>query len=513
MNRNCNPIEMRKIFFLFVLLCMAYAAKAQLKTYLTVEAGPQWSLIKVGDPGDYFESANVKSSMAGITIGQELIPNLSVVTGVYYQPYVDGINMDDKRPDQSRWTSYTAVLIPLRAEYRVQYSEFPVSFTPRMGYVYGKISQPEIFYQSSGVLSAPDGTALSYNLSHNYDAESLHMLEVGIGMNLRFYGAWQASFNLSYMTGFTEPLSSTLNYTDQGGNTKTATYSSKGNTLYTTLAFNIPVSNIWQLRDYRLRSRIENSVYDGKSIDRRGKIYFGGELGSLWRKFNITNPAIGARPLDGRGLFRYANLHTGIYAGYMLTNDLGVDIGVNYQSSSTFYALMYDHEVDYVIKTTAPMFLEFPVRIRYFYNVYKEKIHYVVYGGASLLTNFTTGIYNQGGGDFSYVSPQNGAPVNATTSYDASRSSKLIPIMRIGTGVEYSLPTEFPLIATLYVNYMHGFASTDEIHISNSVGESPSLSTVSYNGSGWSLDLGIKVPFRFGKGSRAVRTPDRNEKP
>ena len=34
----------------------------------------------------------------------------------------------------------------------------------------------------------------------------------------------------------------------------------------------------------------------------------------------------------------------------MLTNELGVDIGVNYQRSSTFYALMYDHEVDFVTK-------------------------------------------------------------------------------------------------------------------------------------------------------------------
>ncbi len=103
--------------------------------------------------------ANVKNSLAGITIGQELIPNLSVVTGIYYLPKMDGINMIDKRPNQSRWSTYNAVLIPLRAEYRVQYSEFPVSFTPRMGYVFGKISQPEIPHQSSGILSAPDGSA------------------------------------------------------------------------------------------------------------------------------------------------------------------------------------------------------------------------------------------------------------------------------------------------------------------------------------------------------------------
>jgi len=502
---------MKKIVSLIVLTCMAISAGAQLKTYLTVEAGPQWSLIKVGDPGNYFKGANVKNSMAGVTLAQEVIPNLSVVTGVYYQPYMDGINMIDDRPNQSRWTAYSAFLIPLRAEYRVQVSEFPVSFTPRMGYVYGKISQPEYPHHSYSILSAPDGTAFNYDLSQSFESVGLHMLEVGVGLNLRFYGIWQASLNLSYMTGFTEPMSTILNYSSQGGNSNSATYSTKGNTLFTSLAFNIPVSNIWQNKDYRIRKRIENSVYEGKPTEKKGQFYAGGEAGSLWRQFNVTNPAIGARPMEGRGIFRYANLHTGIYAGYMISEELGVDLGVNYQRSSTFYALMYDHEVDFVTRVPAPMFLEVPVKIRYFYNVYKEKIYYVVYGGASLLTHFSSGNYNQGGGDFTYTSPETGTPASATTSFAASRPSKLRPVMRIGTGIEYSLPTKLLLIATLYVNYMHGFISTEEILITNTLPESPSDNMVSYNGSGWSLDLGIKIPFRFGDSGVCGIRPEKIE--
>ncbi len=143
---------MKKIFCLIALLCIVYSVKAQLKTYLTMEAGPQWSLIKVADQGGYFESANVKSSIAGRTVGQEVFPNLSIITGIYYQPNMDGINMIDERPGQTRWSTYTALLIPLRAEYRVQFPEFPVSFTPRLGYVYGSISQPEITHIPSEIL-------------------------------------------------------------------------------------------------------------------------------------------------------------------------------------------------------------------------------------------------------------------------------------------------------------------------------------------------------------------------
>ncbi len=75
----------------------------------------------------------------------------------------------------------------------------------------------------------------------------------------------------------------------------------------------------------------------------------------------------------------------------MLTEELGVDLGVNYQRSNTFYSLMYDHEVDFVEKTGAPLYLEVPLRFRYFYDVYQERIFAVVYGGASLLTHFSSG--------------------------------------------------------------------------------------------------------------------------
>ncbi|MCK5137926.1 MAG: hypothetical protein KAR19_19220 [Bacteroidales bacterium] len=504
---------MKKLIGLISILCLVSSSEAQLKTYLNLEAGPQWSMIKVVDPGNYFTDANVYSSIAGITIGQEVMPNLSVVTGVYYQLYRDGINMIDDRPQQSRWTAYTSLLIPLRAEYRIQLSEFPVSLTPRIGYIYGMFSQPEYPYDATGILSAPDGTAISYDLVQAFETEQLHMLETGISLGLRFSGFWQASLNLSYLTGFTEPMSTALDYTDQDGNNYSAVYQTKGNTIYTTLSFHVPVSNIWQNKDYRIRSRIENSVGKGKPTDRKGQVYIGAELGSLWRIFNTTNPAIGARPMEGRGIFQYANLHTGAYAGYMFSDELGIDIGVNYQRSSTFYALMYDHQVNFETKTPAPMFLEVPLRIRYFYNLYKEKLFYVVYGGASLLTHFSSEDYGSGGGPFTYTSPITGSPVNASSTYTVSRTSRFTPMLRFGTGVEYVLPMEFPLIATMYVNYMHGFISSDAIFISNTVPADPSGTTIIYNGSGWSVDLGIKVPFRFNEKGKCGKLPEKNQQP
>ena len=484
-------------------------AYAQLRTWLTVEAGPQWSMLKVSDPGGYFQAANVRSFMSGITVGQEIIPKLIISTGVLYIPRSDGVNMIDERPNQSSWVASSSFLIPLRAEYVVKPGDYPVYFTPRIGYVYNHDTQNEDPYSASSVLSASDGTALTYDIRQQTEQAISHLLEIGLGVNLRFSNSWQSSINLSYMTGLlgTPANRYSLDYSDGGARASTTEYTSKGNSLISTLALNIPVSNIWQQKSYRVRKRIENSVYDGKGLERRGQIYLGGELGALWRSFSSNNPAVGPRPMEESGLFRYSNLHAGLYAGYMLTNDLGVDIGVNYQRSSTFYALMYDHEVDFVTKMPAPLYLEIPLRFRYFYDVYKGKIHAVIYAVASLLTQFSTGAYNEGSADFTYNSPGASA-VNASTSYTASGVHNFAPVLRLGTGVEYKLPIEFPLIATLYLNYMQGYLDVGQIEITNTIPDVPAVSEITYTGSGWSVDLGVKIPFKLG-GSRCGTLPER----
>ena len=475
---------------------------AQSKTWLNVETGPQWSLIKVTDPNGYFEQANVGSYMAGVTVGQEVLPNLVLSTGLLYMPHNDGINMIDDRPHQSSWKASSSFMIPIRAEYIIQPTEYPLCFSPRIGYLFNMDSQPDELYTANSNISSPDGEALSYQLEQVFDQASTHLLELGMGANFRFPNSWQISLNISYMSApfDSESTRLTLEYTDSQGNLTSTAYTSKGNAFYSNLTLNIPISNIWQNKNYRIRRRIENSVYKGKALEKRGQVYLGAEIGSLWRFFSSNNPAIGPRPLEERGLFRYANLHTGIYAGYMLSNELGIDIGAIYQRSSTFYAVMYDHEVDFVVKESAPLYLEIPVRLRYFYNVYKNKVHVAIYGGMSLLTHFSSGIYKQGSGDFSYLPPWGATPVPASTSYAASGVNKFAPVIRLGTGLEYTLPLEFPLIATLYLNYMHGLMDTGQIEITGSIPETPAITTIAYRGSGWSLDLGVKIPFRFGGG-------------
>jgi len=507
--RNLKIAAVTALFFL-----MSFQLNAQLKTWLSLEAGPQWSMLKVSDPERYFEGANVLSFVSGITVGQEILPNLTLSTGVLYIPRNDGINMIDERPNQSSWLASRSILIPIRAEYTIWPTEYPLSFTPRLGYTFNSESSAnEIPYMASSILSAPDGTSLAYDIQQVTESYVSHLLEIGMGVNLRFSNSWQASLNLSYMTGLQGSPADryTLDFSDGATTSASTSYTTKGNSLITTLALNIPVSNIWQNKSYRVRARIENSTFKGKAVEKKGQFYLGGELGALWRSFSGSNPAVGPRPMSDRGLFRYANLHTGIYAGYMLTDGLGLDIGAIYQRSSTHYALMYDHEVDFVSKASAPLYLEIPLRLRYFYDVYKGKVHAVIYGGASLLTQFSSGVYNEGTADFTYSAPGSPGPVSASTSYTASGVHKFAPVLRLGTGVEYRLPMEFPLIATLYVNYMQGYLDVGQVAVENTIAEAPPVSSIIYKGSGWSLDLGVKIPLLFGN-SKCGQLPERQNR-
>jgi hypothetical protein len=81
-------------------------------------------------------------------------------------------------------------------------------------------------------------------------------------------------------------------------------------------------------------------------------------------------------------------------------------------------------------------------------------------------------------------------------------------MLRLGTGVEYRLPMKFPLLATLYLNYLQGFMDVGQIDVTNTLPEAPPVSGITYQGSGWSVDLGVKIPFRLG-GAQCGQLPER----
>lgn len=495
-------MQMKRLFA-GLLLCLVLQAhtSAQLKTYLSLEAGPAWDISRVQDPGNMFSQSVMYSSVGGVSIWQEVLDQVSIGTGVYYHHYANGLNPEDQRPHQPSIKSYRSILIPARISYRIKRQDLAFSVTPRLGYQFGIVMDDPVLQNSSSTITDNDGVTMAYSLQESSPSVSaLHLVEAGVSVDYRFSNNWQLSFAVSHFSGLSEVIGSEVDYQRSTGSDEQAIYTNDGSRFQTTFNLGIPVSNIWEKKEYRLQRRIENAFGRGGSVRKQRYIYIGGDLGSLWRSFTTTNPAVGARPIEGRGIFRYANLHTGGYIGYKFEGNTGIDVGAYYQRSSTFYSLMYDPEVDFVDETPAPMFLEFPIMIRYFYDLYKGKLFLVPSLGGSVITHFAAAGFVSGNGSFNYNTVS--GPGSATFAVTGGRLARLGFTVRTGMALEYDLPIKFPLVVNAGVTYSHGFRDIDQVSITTSIAETPAESLITYDGTGWHGSVGIRMPFLLGKGNR-----------
>lgn len=488
---------MKKIVCLLIIIvtCLTYV-HGQSKTFLEVGAGPVYDLNRSLDPSDIFTNSYLFGTTQGIGIWQELMKNLYVGTGLYYHLYSSGINMKDDRPHQAIEKSFKALLFPLRISYRIKFSDYPISITPVMGYQFGRIIGKEFTYNKASSMVNPKGLEIAYNYFETLpSASNLNLLEAGVTFDYRLENNWQLSIVIAQLSGFNEVKSSLINY-EINNTGKQAVYTSDGSCLQTMLSLYIPVSNLWVNKDYRLRRHIENSIGRGSGVRKRNYIYFGGNVGALWRAFSANDPAVGPWPFSAKRILNYANLHTGVYAGYLHNKIFAVDLGAYYQASSTYFALMYNHETDYTTKVKAPMFLEFPLMFRYNYELFDNKLFLVPGIGFSILTHFSGNDFAAGTGTFEYQSN------TENFSYDADRNTRFGYCIKAEMGLDYSLPIRLGLLATLNISYNYGLSPIEQINIETSITGSPEISNIYYTGRGCIASLGLKLPIVLGKDNR-----------
>jgi len=491
----------RNILTLLVIILLAPTSRAQLKTYVSLEAGPSWDINRVDDPGNIFKQSLLYGSTGGVALWQEVARNLSLGTGLYYHVYSTGINPIDQRPHQPGQKSYRAVLIPARISYRIQFSEFPLSLTPRLGYQFGTLPEQPELREASSSFTSQDGQYISWEQEEYRPASTgLNLIETGFSMDYRFPNNLQLSLNFSHFSSLSETKFTDVNYTNSLGNNRTATYSSDGTRIQALFSLNIPVSNIWENEDRRLHRKIENTLGRGGMARNTRYIYFGGDIGAFRRSFATTNPAVGARPMDQRGVFRYSNLAAGGIIGYMFNESTGLDIGGYYHRANSFFSLMYDHETDAVVKDRAPFILEVPVMFRYYYDLHDRKLFLVPALGASVSTHFSGPSYASGSGNFDYSGQP--APIVEIYNYTAGRLSRFGASVKAGLGIEYDIPTPFPLLLTGNVTYSHGFIDIDQVAVTTSLTETPAENLVTFNGTGWNVSLGVRIPIVLGSENR-----------
>jgi hypothetical protein len=488
---------------LLLLLFMLSSAsvQGQLKTYLVLETGPAWDVSRVQGGDGLFSRSVVYGSTGGFSLWQEVLPNLSIGTGLHAHQYAGGLNPADARPHQPSAISHGTLLVPLRVSYRLQPAGIPVSLTARLGYEFGFLTGDPVTREAASLVTSPEGITVQYTLTDELPFQNvLHMVEAGISADYRFSNNWQVAVHLSQYTGLREIRHTTVDYITSAGNSAQAAYGHDGTRTQVTLNLGIPVSNLWENRDVRLHRKVENSLGRGGIARSNRYIYFGGDLGALWRAFSTSNPAIGARSMESPGIFRYANLRTGIYAGYMFNKTAGIDIGAYYQRSSLFISIMYDHETDFTATASSPMFLDVPVMLRYYIDLHKSKLFLVPSVGGAVLTHFSGPGYATGNAAFTYQSIPGIS--DGTASYVAGRPVRFGYAARASLGIEYDIPTPFPLLLTWNMTFSHGLRDLDVTEVTTSLDEIPAAATVTYNGTGWMTSIGVRLPFSLDKDSR-----------
>jgi hypothetical protein len=502
-SQNLNKSMTPSLFlFLFLFLPINHAA-GQLKTYITPEAGPAWDINRVADAGHMFTHSRVYGAVGGVAIWQEVMENLSIGSGIYLRNFSTGPNPDDNRPHQPGNISYRSLLIPVRIAYRIQPQEIKVGITPRLGYQFGSLTGDPVTYQASSLITDHAGVTMRYDMQQEVPVNSRlqhHMIEAGVSVDYRLPNNWQFSVSLSHYSGLTDVLHTTIDYETSDGNSNQASYFNDGSRFETTFGLNIPVSNLWENKAVRTQRKIESGAVRSATVRKLRYLYFGGDIGALWRSFSTTNPAVGPVPIDGKGIFRYSNLQTGAYIGYMFSNGIGFDAGAYYQRSATYVTLMYDHETDFAVRTAAPLFLEFPAMFRYRYDLYAGDLFLVPAAGISVITHFATGNHTAGNGDFSYSTLS--GPVNGNVSYTAGRAERIGVTARAGLGVEYDIPVKIHMLATFNLSYSYGLRTIDVTEVTTSVNETPATSTIGYSGSGWNASVGVRFPMLLGKENR-----------
>ena len=491
---------MNKLFLLIALLTFpVLTLQSQYKTYLDIHAGPNRDILRADDPGNYFRRARLKGTMWGLSLRQEVLNQLYLETGLYYHEVQSGLNLEDNRLLQPAWPAYRTFLVPVRTGFRFQPTSTPIGITPTAGYQLGLVRGNPGTPENASTVSIPGGRTVSYTAEDMAGQASLaHSLTLGLMIDYRFESNWAVALSLTHQSGLSTVYETRIAYTGEDGNQRDALYTSDGSRFFTTLGLQVPVSNIWHNRDIRIRRSIEQSRGAGKTVSRNRAIYFGGEFGGRWRRFGTNQAAVGARPMSGRGLFRYAVMHTGGYAGYRFNSWLGADLGAYFQRSRHYLTLMYDHETDYTHRIRTPFFMEFPVRVRYFHDAWKNRLHVVPFTGLSILTHFSPANVHTSGGSFTYTD-LSGTSQDATFDYEVLRETRLGVLLKAGVGAEYRLPFRFPLVATLYLTYTHGVSEVERTDLTTSLAEEPAFSKLTYRGTGWNLAAGIKVPIELGK--------------
>ncbi len=484
---------MKKVLFLsFFLILPFMVSQAQKRITLGVDAGYKGDLYRLNDPDGFLKNTPAHGGYVSFNLSKEFSKHWLLETGARLMNYQSGIRFKGT-PATTVTGSMNTWQIPLSLKYRLYTRNNRFSVTPFAGLAisfnndYVASFPPDHSYSSSGGSYYYGENKYAFDQTDHFNYKNVFPLfETGVTFDYHTRWGLQLSLGTSWQGGFTKVIQNDVTYSINDGPEHHATYTSHGNNFRVMFGMSYAVSRFWQeKREEAEKEAIREKV----SRLSASRFYVGTEIYGIWNRFSHDNPDIFA---EGA----WEDMGFGIYGGMRVWKPLWLETGFYTERFSNNYMIYendrFAHGGGFMVGGTG--FYRIPLLLRYKYTTAHGRLSLSPYLGASLLISATgTGEYARSN---SYGWSDDGVHA-IDTIYDNSvayRLKKSVVTLNAGMGVEYSLFPRF--IITLRGDYSLGFTDINHLHVEQTGTLSGTREgNIYYNGSGWRISAGIKIPL------------------
>lgn len=225
-----NTLKTGLLIFFSIL---SVVSNCQTNTFIGLEASGTKDLLIYNSEDDLIKSPSTPSGSIGLSISEEITPNLSIETGLISKRYVSGYLLDiNTTIGKYRNTSggFLSLQIPLRINLNHPIGQSKFSIYTTLGYHYCISLEYDIQSGSSStrVLSSSE-TLITNSKSNSGFENTFSLLEAGFGVFYELINEGKFFISGSYFNGFKTVMKVDIEYQINDLPEKTASGISLGN--------------------------------------------------------------------------------------------------------------------------------------------------------------------------------------------------------------------------------------------------------------------------------------------
>lgn len=480
----------KKIILLIMLISIVGYLFGQKKMNIALYSGYNGSIQSLEDAEGYLVNKITPTFTAGLLASYEFVPKTYIETGIFKYEHYSSVSYDEYWGSSSTVTGFK---IPIRLKYSQNVFSDKFSVTPHIGgaFIYdldynSDFENGELMGQGGGGTIDSDGKEFNYN---SYDFANYRrifpLIEAGVSFDYQLKNGFGFSLAGNYSLGLRTMLKSNISYSFDNQTPYTAYTSTKGDHFEVLFGVNYQLSRLW-LNKEEIKEKRQQTKERIKASGNKG-FYIGYEIGLVKNHFKSNNPEIQGN--DDEVTFRYnSNTIHGIKLGYNFTDNLGIETGFISQSFQNSFHI-YDKGTPISgggFWTSGTGFYNIPLKFKYYYSLFDNKLFVVPSAGISYLTHFV---------DIGEYDSMSGLTMNEqneiieednTTAYRLRKNSMQF---NLGLSVEYALNKKYRL--TLSQNYTKGFVNMNKVHVENKYNGVLRTGDIFYDGTGMEFKIGV----------------------